>query len=165
MYIIKLSIVVFVFTLLALLTGCQHADQNSQTLAPEISGRTLSGGSFDLAELKGQPVVVNFWFPSCGPCRVELPDLEKAHQKYKDQGVNFVGIQQLGIDTEQDGRNILSELGVTFPNIPDVDATFQINYKILAYPTTVFLDSEHRIKRVWSGQIRESDLEKLIEDL
>lgn len=133
--------------------------------APPISAETLAHGQFDLAELAGQPVVVNFWFPSCPPCRAEMPDLQEAYAEFKDQGVQFVGVQQLGIDSKADAVTFLEEVGVEYPNIPDENAAIQLEYKILSYPTTVFLDRNHDIAKKWNGLITKNDLREQIENI
>ena len=133
--------------------------------APPISAETLAHGTFDLAELAGKPVVVNFWFPSCPPCRAEMPDLQEAYTEFKDQGVQFVGVQQLGIDSKEDAVNFLAEVGVEYPNIPDENATIQLEYKILSYPTTVFLDRNHDIAKKWNGLITKEDLREQIQNI
>ena len=133
--------------------------------APPISAETLAHGNFDLAELAGQPVVVNFWFPSCPPCRAEMPDLQEAYTEFKDRGVQFVGVQQLGIDSKDDAIAFLEEVGVEYPNIPDENAAIQLEYRILSYPTTVFLDSNHDIAKKWNGLITKEDLREQIESI
>ena len=133
--------------------------------APQISAETLAHGNFDLAELAGQPVVVNFWFPSCPPCRAEMPDLQEAYAEFKDQGVQFVGVQQLGIDSKADAITFLEEVGVEYPNIPDENASIQLEYRILSYPTTVFLDRNHDIAKKWNGLITKEDLREQIENI
>ena len=133
--------------------------------APQISAETLAHGNFDLAELAGQPVVVNFWFPSCPPCRAEMPDLQEAYTEFKDRGVHFVGVQQLGIDSKDDAIAFLEEVGVEYPNIPDENAAIQLEYRILSYPTTVFLDSNHDIAKKWNGLITREDLREQIESI
>ncbi len=130
--------------------------------APQISAETYEHGTFDLAELGGQPVVINFWFPSCPPCRAEMPDLQAAYDEFKDRGLHFLGVQQLGLDTEDSGREFLEEVGVDYPNIGDADGKVQVAYRVLSYPTTVFLDREHNIARVWSGLIDEEQLREQI---
>ena len=52
-----------------------------------------------LSQHSGQPVVINFWYPSCPPCRLEMPDLEATWQKHRDDGLQFIGIQSLSLDT------------------------------------------------------------------
>ena len=133
--------------------------------APQISAETFEHGNFDLAELAGQPVVVNFWFPSCPPCRAEMPDLQEAYTEFKDQGVQFVGIQQLGIDSKSAAIAFLEEVGVEYPNIPDENAAIQLEYRILAYPTTLFLDRNHDIAKKWNGFITKEDLREQIENI
>ena len=133
--------------------------------APQISAETLGHGKFDLADLAGQPVVVNFWFPSCPPCRAEMPDLQEAYTEFKDRGVQFVGVQQLGIDSKEDAITFLEEVGVEYPNIPDENNAIQLEYKILAYPTTVFLDRNHDIAKKWNGLITKEDLREQIENI
>ena len=133
--------------------------------APQISAETLAHGNFDLAELAGQPVVVNFWFPSCPPCRAEMPDLQEAYTEFKGRGVQFVGIQQLGIDSREDAIAFLEEVGVEYPNVPDENSAIQLAYKILAYPTTVFLDRNHDIVKKWSGLITREELREQIENI
>ena len=133
--------------------------------APQISAETLAHGKFDLAEFAGKPVVVNFWFPSCPPCRAEMPDLQEAYTEFKEQGVQFVGVQQLGIDSKEDAITFLEEVGVEYPNIPDENSAIQLEYKILAYPTTVFLDRNHDIVKKWNGLIAKEDLREQIENI
>jgi thiol-disulfide isomerase/thioredoxin len=137
----------------------------SRGSAPAIAGTTYEGQAFDLASLAGKPVVVNFWFPSCPPCRAELPDMQKAFEKYGPHGVQFVGVQQLGLDSAASGKQFWSEIGVTFPAFPDQGSKVQAAYEVLSYPTTIFIDSRHNVVRKWTGLISHSELEKNIEAL
>lgn len=132
--------------------------------APTFAAETFRHGTFDLAAYEGTPVVVNFWFPSCPPCTAEMPDLQAAYEKYGDR-VEFVGVQQLGLDTPEDGREFIDEVGVTYPNFADQDSRVQFEYGVLNYPTTVFLDSDHNINRTWQGLISSENLEEQIEAL
>ena len=72
----------------------------------------------------GKPIVINFWFPSCPPCRAELEHFEEVYQEFgqpSGSDVQFVGIQQLGLDSIEDGAALFDEIGVTFPGLPDND--------------------------------------------
>lgn len=125
---------------------------------------TFEHGVFNLNDSLGKPVVINFWFPSCPPCAAEMPDLQRAHSEYGEQ-VQFVGIQQLGLDTADEGHEFLKEIGVTFPNIPDSTGEVWIGYNVVSFPTTLFLDRDHKIQRTWTGLITEDNLEDQIEQL
>ncbi len=133
-----------------------------------FAGTTFAHGTFDTREYEGKPIVVNFWFPSCPPCRAELQDFEKVYQEFGDPGsgeVVFVGVQQLGIDTPQDGAMLFEELGVTYPGLPDQASGIQIAYKIFSYPSTIFLDANHNSFRVWQGAINEEQLSEIVAEI
>ncbi len=109
----------------------------------------------------GRPVLINFWFPSCPPCRAEMPDLQAAYEEFGDE-VDFLGIQQTAVDTPQDGIDFLDELGIDFPNVADETAQIQFSYEVLSYPTTIFLNRDHTINREWTGIITEEHLNEQI---
>ena len=115
-------------------------------------GTTFAHGTFDTRELAGKPIVINFWFPSCPPCRAELEHFEEVYQEFGEPSgsdIQFVGVQQLGLDSIEDGAALFEELGVTFPGLPDNASAIQIAYNVFSYPTTVFLDRNHNEHRVW----------------
>ena len=115
-----------------------------------------------LSDLQGRPVVLNFWFPSCPPCRAEMPDFEAQFRKHKDRGIHFIGIQQLGLDSAQDGREFITDLGLSYAIGPDVDNSVFKDYEIRSFPTTYFLDRDHRLVRKWQGPLNEEKLEEFI---
>lgn len=134
--------------------------------APSFRVETFHHGVYDLDETIGRPVLINFWFPSCPPCRAEMPDLQAAYEQYGDE-VDFIGVQQTSIDKAQEGVDFLEELGITYPNFADqtgeTKGAVQIDYQVLSYPTTVFLNRDHSVHRTWQGLITESNLRQQIE--
>ena len=89
-----------------------------------FQGISFNHGHFTTRELAGKPIVINFWFPSCPPCRAELEHFENVYQQYGEPSggdVQFVGVQQLGLDSIADGEALFEELGITFPGLPDID--------------------------------------------
>ncbi len=131
-------------------------------------GTTFAHGKFDTRELAGKPIVINFWFPSCPPCRAELEHFEEVYQQFGTPAggdVQFVGVQQLGLDSIEDGAALFEELGVTFPGLPDNGSSIQISYNVFSYPTTVFLDRSHNEHRVWQGAIDKENLVKIVEEV
>ncbi len=124
-----------------------------------------AGENLRLSDLKGHPVVVNFWFPSCPPCRAEMPDLETAFQNHRKDGVEFVGVQLLGLDTAQDGQDFIDEVGVNFAIGADEDVSIFRAYEVRSFPTTVFLDEDLRFVRKWAGPLSEGKLEEFVQEL
>ena len=73
--------------------------------APTIKGQLLSGESFDLQQLKGQYVLVDFWGSWCGPCLVEIPGLKEIHKKYKSaQFKEADGLTIVSVAIERDEK-------------------------------------------------------------
>ena len=124
----------------------------------------IEGESVGLDAFAGMPVVLNFWYPSCPPCRLEMPHFEAAFQTYKDR-VAFVGVQQLGLDSAADGQAFVDEFGLTYAIGADRSGTVIREYQVVSFPTTVFLDGDHAVVRKWAGPLDEEKLGELIEEL
>ncbi|MDA1256963.1 MAG: TlpA disulfide reductase family protein [Chloroflexi bacterium] len=129
--------------------------------SPLINVVTSTDGTFDLDRLENQPVLLNFWFPSCPPCRAELPDLQAAHLVHGDD-IQFLGVQLLGLDSAEEADEFLAGLGVTYPSGPDAESKMVRDFKIVGFPTTVFLNSDHDIVKKHSGILSAHDIESLI---
>jgi len=123
-----------------------------------------AGETIKLSELAGKPVVLNFWFPSCPPCVAEMPDFETAYQEFKEDGVEFIGIQLVGLDSVEDGQKFVNKLGVNYllgpDKVGDKMGEIVMEYMISGFPTTVLIDRDGNIHRRWAGAL---DLEKLQE--
>ena len=122
------------------------------------------GEIFALSEVEG-PAVVNFWFPSCPPCVAEMPDFEEAFQAHKSDGIQFVGVQLLGLDTAADGQAFIDDIGVTYAVGPDETGDIVTSYEITGFPSTVFIDGDQRITRKWNGFLDAEKIEELIQEL
>ena len=118
----------------------------------------------ELIHLNGKPVVINFWFPSCPPCRTEMPHIESSYRTYKGQ-VEFVAIQQIGIDSIEDGQKFVREFGLTFAVGPDETGEIITDYELTAFPSTYFLDKDHKIIHKWTGELNKGEIEKLVKDI
>ena len=88
-----------------------------------------------------------------------MPDLQIAFEKYGEE-VAFIGIQQMGSDSEKMGIDFVRELGLTYPMMADLGSKVQTNYEVFSFPTTVFLQKDHSISRVWTGVIDEQQLKQ-----
>ena len=85
--------------------------------APAVVGTTLDGSTFDLASYAGKPVVINFWGPSCVPCREEFPLLEAKVAEHAGDGLTVVGV--LTDDPVDPARSFVTEFGGTWPTVID----------------------------------------------
>jgi cytochrome c biogenesis protein CcmG/thiol:disulfide interchange protein DsbE len=89
-------------------------------------------------ELKGRPVVLNFWASWCTPCREEAPALQSAWERYEEQGVRIVGVNLQ--DSEQDAKDFVKEFGITYPVVRDTNLSLWTKLGVSGLPETFFLD-------------------------
>jgi peroxiredoxin len=104
----------------------------------------FNGDTFRLSdEVKTQAVVLNFWYPSCPPCREEMPAFEAAWQELKDEPVRFLALYvPQGIDTEEDARDFIEEFGLTFNFATDRLARIAEAYELQYFPKTYFINKD-----------------------
>ena len=129
----------------------------------------LGGQEVEFSDVVGQgkPVVLNFWAGLCPPCRVEMPDLQVVHEEFGDE-VLLVGVDVgtfTGLGNEQDGRDLLQEVGVTYPAGTTANADVMRAYQVIGMPTTVFLTPHGEIHEKWTGLLTQEKLEELVQDL
>lgn len=118
-------------------------------LAPDFTLRTIDGQNLRLQEQRGQVVLVNFWATWCGPCRQEMPHLNRLYEKYRASG-----FQLLGVNVDEDPRSaaaLATKLGVKFPVLPDGDKKVSKLYDLSAMPQTVLIDRDGRVRYLHRG--------------
>ncbi len=124
---------------------------------PDFTLATLGGGQVKLGDLKGRPVLINFWATWCGPCRYEMPALEAMYQKYKGQGLVVIGVDV------QEPENLVAafvqQYGLTFPIALDSNGEVASIYRIRAYPTTYFVNPEGVIQDMHRGAMNQEIIE------
>ena len=145
----------------------------SEDLAPDFSFTLFKGqeklgaGVINLSDLKGRPVVLNFWAGLCPPCRAEMPDLQSFYEGFDSQ-VTVLGVylgQFFGLGSQRDALELLNEVGVNYPSGFTSDAGVVQEYKVLDMPTTFFIDSEGKIFKKWPGPLNEDTLTKLTTEM
>ena len=107
----------------------------------------FDGATFRLSqETVDQAVVLNFWYPTCPPCREEMPAFEAAWQELKGEPVRFLGLYvPQGFDSEQDARDFVDELGLTFTFATDRLARIAEAYELEYFPKTYFIDMDGKV--------------------
>ena len=135
--------------------------------APPISGPTLDGGTWSLADHEGQIVVLNVWASWCAPCRAEAPALEQVSVETADQGVQFVGLNTR--DTQAAANAFVANYGITYPNLVDDDGSLQLAFRDTlppqSIPSTVFIDAQGQVAARVLGEIDRSRLQGIIDTL
>jgi cytochrome c biogenesis protein CcmG/thiol:disulfide interchange protein DsbE len=127
--------------------------------APAISGTTLDGTSFDLASLRGRPVIVNFWGPSCLPCRDEFPLFEQQLAAHAADGLAIVGI--LADDPVAPARRFIADYGATWPTVEDPNGALKTAYRVIARPQSYFIDRDGVLREIQIGQVTADDFDRL----
>ena len=117
--------------------------------APEFVLNTFDGREIDTADLLGKVMVVNFWASWCKPCEQEALELELAYQMYKDQGVEFLGVDY--VDTETEALDYLDRFDITYPNGPDLGTYISQRYRMRGVPETYIVGPDGRIVAVQIG--------------
>lgn len=133
--------------------------------APDFTLTTPEGDAVSLTNAvdrsgaAGVPVVLNFWATWCGPCRIEMPNLQNASEKFADE-VAFIGVNQA-----ESAANIVefrNEFSLTYPLLVDEDRTVNNLYGITSLPTTVFIDATGTVREVIIGTVSQGVLEDRI---
>ncbi|MCL5999558.1 MAG: TlpA family protein disulfide reductase [Chloroflexi bacterium] len=119
--------------------------------APDFTLNTLSGKPVALNSLRGRRVLVNFWASWCPPCLQEMPDLKAAYTALKDDGVEFVGI---GLQDETANlQKFVADNVVPYIILEDPKGTVGNAYGVLGMPTTILVDSNGVVRKVFKGPV------------
>lgn len=117
--------------------------------APDFTLKSLDGSNLRLEEYRGQVVLINFWASWCGPCRQEMPVLDRLHHRYEDTGFAVLGVNVEG-DPEM-AREIVDKTHVTFPILLDDGQKVSELYSLEAMPSTVVIDRDGVIRYIHHG--------------
>jgi peroxiredoxin len=118
-------------------------------MAPDFLLEDLGGGELRLSDLRGRPLIINFWATWCAPCRKEMPQFVEAYDKYKGEGLEIVAVNL------QEGKSIASKFaddyGMDFTVAVDRDGEVGDQYHLLGLPTTYFVGRDGVIRSVFTG--------------
>ena len=126
--------------------------------APAFSGTTLDGETLALADLRGRPVVVNFWGPSCVPCREEFPLFLDELALHEADGLAIIGV--LMFDPPIPAQDFIRDQGATWPTIDDPDGKIRTAYRAVARPQTYFIDRNGILRGIQVGQLTTADFDR-----
>ncbi|MBI2391944.1 MAG: TlpA family protein disulfide reductase [Deltaproteobacteria bacterium] len=130
---------------------------------PSLGGapKLANQASVSLESLKGKVVVLDFWAPWCGPCRHEMPILDKLAKRFELDGVVVLGVL---VDPDHEGaRNVLAQLNIAYPQLDDDAARNAAReFNVSSLPTMVVVDKTGTIRSYRTGFSSEEDVENAI---
>lgn len=116
----------------------------------------LAGNTVSLADFKGQPVILNFWATWCGPCEAEMPEINKAYLKHKEEGLVVLAINLA--EHPDTVKSFVDYYDLAFTILLDRDKAVGKLYGARALPTTYFIDRSGTIVHTYYGQMDEEAL-------
>ena len=135
--------------------------------APQLSGDTLDGKTWSLADQAGKVVVLNVWASWCQPCRKEAPDLETAAERL-GRDVVFVGLNTRDPDPNP-ARRFVERFKVSYPSITDPQGLKLLGFRgkiaAAAIPSTLVIDAEGRVAARVLGPVTAATLVDVVEDV
>ncbi|MBK7355065.1 redoxin family protein [Propionivibrio sp.] len=122
------------------------------------------GHPFDLAQLRGKILVLNFWATWCTPCREEMPEFSRLQTKYAANGVQFVGI---ALDSADNVSSFVKQYPVTYPLLiagtRGAEITRQLGNARLALPYSIVFSAKTEVLMTRLGRISEPELDALLQ--
>ncbi len=158
-----LAVLLLAFTV-GIMPACSQSKQNSQGTAPNFTLKTADGKTFDLAKQKGKVVVVNFWATWCPPCRQEIPGFVQFYDKYRNKGVEIVGVSldEQGWDVV---KPYVTSAKINYPVVVGDQNLTEEYGGIDGIPTTFIVDKSGKIREKHVGYMTEDALEKTVKAL
>ena len=150
-----LGILVILAVFAFLLAGCSPAPREVTevgALAPEFTLPTLEGKSVSLSQLRGKPVLLNFWASWCQPCKVEMPYIQAVYEEV-GEGLFILAINIQ--ETKPSVEDFMRREGLTFPIALDYEGKVAQNYGIKFIPSTFFIDQDGIIREVKVGAFKD----------
>ena len=141
--------------------GIATNDDNAGEPFPFVEVTNLDGKAITVSATENRPMVVNFWFSTCTPCKREMPALATAAAEYEGR-VDFVGINPN--DSPTAAQDFLDKYGVTYPNyLDDGDQTAAAG--VATMPATFFLAADGTIISRKAGEVTAAELNELLTSL
>jgi peroxiredoxin len=135
-------------------------------VAPDFSLKTLDGQVIQLSALKGKAVLINLWATWCPPCRLEMPTIQAAYQKYKDRGLVVLAINFTAQDNLSDVSTFVKELKLTFPVLLDPTGDVSTGlYGMYSLPMSFFIDPQGVIRNIQFGAMDPAKIEGYITEI
>lgn len=127
---------------------------------PVIELESLGGDKVTLGDPNGRPILVNFWYSTCEPCKREMPALVAARKKY---GIDIVGVNPR--DSVEAARNFADDYGITYELLRDPNGESLVALGIGTFPMTYLVSGDGTILEQHAGEITPDDLDRMLAPL
>jgi thiol-disulfide isomerase/thioredoxin len=153
-------------TLAGVALGWQAPPPNGppRNMARPFAVRTLDGRLLRLSELRGRPVILDFWALRCAPCKVSLPQLSAMQGRYGTRGLMVLGLS-VDDDPPQAVQRFVERLHLRFPVAMSSEDMLDDYGPIRSLPTTIFIDRRGQIVRRVVGYVDEETLDGFIREI
>jgi peroxiredoxin len=161
------TFLLFLFTIAAaimLLNSCSGGNKKAIRVGDTIasfSGTDLKNKSFTLSSHKDKPVIVRFFLIDCPYCKADTPIFNKFYEKYRQQGLEIVYINNNGKNVEE-VLTFAQDLDIDFPVIFDPEGAIAKQYNVRVQPLTMVLSPEHKLLAALLGGVSEAELDELL---
>jgi len=132
-------------------------------LAPNFAIQLDDGSTATLHDIKGRPILINFWATWCPPCRREMPDLVEAYETHEDEGLIVIEINSA--ETAAQVADFVEQLNVTAPVVLDSRNEVMAVYRTNSLPASFFIDKDGVIQAHWPGFLDKNTLDELLEKI
>ncbi|MDX1616350.1 MAG: TlpA disulfide reductase family protein [Candidatus Promineifilaceae bacterium] len=130
----------------------------------EFALQNLQGETVRLSQFIGQPILINFWATWCGPCRIEMPEMQAAFEAYKEDGFVILALDQ--DETAPEVEAYFDELGLTFTPLLDVNSETAANYGLRStLPSSVFINPAGEVAVIHRGVMTRGQLEGFLAEI
>ena len=152
------------------LVGCSSGTESSVAqvgeLAPDFQAQTLDGHTISLSDLRGKPVLINFWATWCSPCHAEMPYLQQIHEEWSHKRLVVLAVN-VGESPSKVEEFIQVNNLITLPVLLDINGEAAQQYGVTAFPTTFFVDRNGIVQKkvvgaFWSKEQIEGYLDVII---
>jgi len=133
--------------------------------APPFAVRTFEGKVVRLSDLRGKPVVLDFWATWCRPCRAAMPHLDAVQKRFGETRLVVIGLSVDDADENQGVRRFARDLGVSFRLGMANDKVLDLYGPIRSLPTTVFINRQGEVVRRVKGYIDPETLDSYVLEL
>ena len=126
---------------------------------PDFALKTLEGGTVKLADLRGSPVLINFWATWCGPCKQEMPLIVEQYNQNRGKGLRVLAIDSLANDSSvEDIRKFVTQFNMNFDVLVDETDEVGAGWNILGLPTSFFVKPDGTVAKVKVGPMSAEEL-------